>query len=121
MQPILKHLPFAAACLLALAGCASSDYSPNTYASNAVQYANKVEPGAIVGFRQVAISANGNIGAYLFGPLTDEIWRLSLGVGYRWNKNFVLKTEYSMERGTTVGGEKRDHDDLVAAQPAFGF
>lgn len=67
MQPILKHLPFAAACLLALAGCASGDYSPNTYASNAVQYANKVEPGTVVGYRQVAISANGNIGAVTGG------------------------------------------------------
>lgn len=67
MQPILKQLPFAAACLLALAGCASSEYSPNTYASNAVQYANKVEPGTVVGYRQVAISANGNIGAVTGG------------------------------------------------------
>lgn len=57
----------AAACCLALAGCASGEYSPNTYASNAVQYANKVEPGAIVGYRQVAISANGNIGAVTGG------------------------------------------------------
>lgn len=63
MQPFLKCAPLAALCLLALAGCASSEYSPNTYASNAVQYANKVEPGIVVGYRQVAISANGNIGA----------------------------------------------------------
>lgn len=66
MQPFLKYLPFAAVCLVGLAGCAS-DYSPNTYASNAVQYANKVEPGTVVGFRQVNISANGNIGAVTGG------------------------------------------------------
>ena len=72
MQPFLRYLApgrlmGAAACCLALAGCASGEYSPNTYASNAVQYANKVEPGAIVGYRQVAISANGNIGAVTGG------------------------------------------------------
>lgn len=66
MPQFLRHLPFVAFGLFALAGCAS-DYSPNTYASNAVQYANKVEPGTVVGFRQVAISANGNIGAVTGG------------------------------------------------------
>ena len=65
MQPFLKYLPLT--CLLGLAACASGDYSPNTYASNAVQYANKVEPGAVVGYRQVAISSNGNIGAVTGG------------------------------------------------------
>ncbi len=66
MSRSFKHLPFAVFGVLALAGCAS-DYSPNTYASNAVQYANRVEPGTVVGFRQVAISANGNIGAVTGG------------------------------------------------------
>src|SRR5882724_5642570 len=53
---------FTVAALAALAGCAP-DYSPNTYASNAVQQANKVEPAIVVGFRQVEISANGTVGA----------------------------------------------------------
>jgi outer membrane lipoprotein SlyB len=48
--------------LAALAGC-TPDYSPNTYASNAVQQANKVEPAIVVGFRQVEISASGTVGA----------------------------------------------------------
>jgi outer membrane lipoprotein SlyB len=47
---------------LVLAGCAP-DYSPDTYASNAVQQANKVEPAVVVGFRQVEISASGTVGA----------------------------------------------------------
>jgi hypothetical protein len=67
------------------------------------------------------IVANGQMGDYLFGPLTDQIWRLSLGVGYRWNSHFILKTEYSMERGSVVGGGNRDHEDLVAAEAVFGF
>jgi outer membrane lipoprotein SlyB len=62
----LKHLPLAGLCAVLLAGCAS-DYSPNTYSSNAVQLANKVEPGTIVGYRQVQISSNGNVGAVTGG------------------------------------------------------
>lgn len=45
-----------------LAGC-GSDYSPNTYHASAVQQANKVESGVIVGFREVKISASGTVGA----------------------------------------------------------
>ncbi len=47
-------------------GC-KPDYSPNIYAANAVQQANKVETGVVVGFRQVAISANGTVGAVTGG------------------------------------------------------
>jgi len=49
-----------------VAGC-STDHSPNIYASNAVQQANKVDAGAIIGFRQVMISANGTTGAVTGG------------------------------------------------------
>jgi outer membrane lipoprotein SlyB len=49
-----------------LAGC-SSDHSPNIYASNAVQQANKVDVGIVVGFREVMISANGTAGAVTGG------------------------------------------------------
>ena len=45
-----------------LMGCASN-YSPNTYASNAVQLANKVDAGIVVGFREVNITASGTVGA----------------------------------------------------------
>mgnify|MGYP005821708065 CR=1 FL=1 len=48
------------ALLAALAGCAP-DYSPNTYDVSAVQKANKVEQGVIIGVRQVAVTADGTI------------------------------------------------------------
>lgn len=48
--------------LASLAGCAP-DYSANTYASNAVQQANKVERGVVIGVRPVGVSANGAVGA----------------------------------------------------------
>lgn len=46
----------------ALSGCQPS-YSPDTYSSGAVQQANKVEPGIVIGFREVKISADGTVGA----------------------------------------------------------
>jgi outer membrane lipoprotein SlyB len=45
----------------ALSGCGPS-YSPNTYSSTAVQQANKVEQGIVVGVREVGVSAAGTIG-----------------------------------------------------------
>ncbi len=45
-----------------LAGCAS-DYSPNTYNTAAVQQANKVERGIIVGLRDVVVTSKGATGA----------------------------------------------------------
>ncbi len=47
--------------LAALNGC-GPNYSPDTYASNAVQQANKVEQGVIVGVRNVGVSAAGTVG-----------------------------------------------------------
>jgi len=49
-----------------LAACAA-DHSPDIYASNAVQQANKVEPGIVIGYREVRISANGTAGAVTGG------------------------------------------------------
>src|SRR5258708_22334947 len=46
---------------LPLAGCGPS-YSPDTYSSNAVQQANKVDSGVVVGVRPVQISAQGTVG-----------------------------------------------------------
>ena len=47
--------------LAGLAGCAPS-YSPDTYASNAAQQANKVEQGVVAGVRPVGVSATGTVG-----------------------------------------------------------
>ena len=47
---------------LLLAAC-QGNYSPDTYATRAVQQANKVEQGLVVGRRQVAVTAEGSTGA----------------------------------------------------------
>ena len=68
------------------------------------------------------IGANGQMENYVFsGSLTEEIWRLSLGLGYRWSQNLLVKAEYSFERGKEVGGDKRNHEDLFAIEAAFKF
>ena len=51
-------------CALAAAGAGCGpDYSPNTYASSAVQQANKVDLGIVIGLRPVGVAANGMVGA----------------------------------------------------------
>ena len=67
------------------------------------------------------VVADGTFGEYFFGDLTEQIWRLSLGAGYRCSRNLVLKAEYTLEGGRTVGGEHRDHENLFALEAAFRF
>ena len=54
------------ALLAAVVGC-GPDYSPNTYSTAAVQQANKVDQGIIAGFREIAIKADGTVGAVTGG------------------------------------------------------
>lgn len=81
-----------------LAGC-TSDYSPNTYASGAVQQANKVEPAVVAGFRQVAISANGTVGA-VSGGAAGGILGAQVGSG---GMNAALGTVGGTAIGSLLG------------------
>ena len=63
---MLVRLALCIALGVMLAGC-GPDYSPNTYASSAVQQANKVDQGVIVGVREVGVSASGTTGAMVGG------------------------------------------------------
>lgn len=67
------------------------------------------------------IVGNGPMNTFLFGPLTTEYWRLSLGAGYAFSKRLVVKTEYSFNRGTELDGTPRDQENLVALEMAFAF
>ena len=60
--PAHAALASAFLALLPLAGCGAS-HNPDTYAPRAVQQANRVEQGQIVGVRQVRIAAGGETGA----------------------------------------------------------
>jgi hypothetical protein len=67
------------------------------------------------------LPGQGDFGQYYFGDPTEELWRLSLGVGYRFSENLVLKTEYSFEHGRTLSGDSRNHEDMFSAVAAFKF
>ena len=58
---MIRRLSFAVPVLAALSACSPS-YSPNTYASNAMQKANKVERGVVVGVRRIDVSASATVG-----------------------------------------------------------
>jgi outer membrane lipoprotein SlyB len=77
-----------------IAGCGPS-YSPNTYATNAVQQANKVDPGVIVGVREVGVSTPGTVGATV-GGAAGGIAGAQVGQG--------AETAFSTLGGVLVGG-----------------
>jgi hypothetical protein len=71
--------------------------------------------------RGFPIVGNGDPGYYFNGPLTENLWLLSLGLGYRWNSHLHFKAEYSLARGRLLNGPVRDSEDLIAALMAFAF
>jgi hypothetical protein len=64
---------------------------------------------------------NGNMGTYLSGRPATELWRLSMGLGYRWSENLVFKAEYSFEQGKEITGQKRNNEDFFGFEAAFKF
>jgi outer membrane lipoprotein SlyB len=97
---MVRRLHFVTYSLVALSFVSLSscgpDYSPNTYSGDAMQQANKVEPGIVVGFRQVAISADGTVGAVTGGAAGGI-----LGAQYDANH---LTSELGALGGGVVGG-----------------
>ncbi|HEY3913676.1 MAG TPA: hypothetical protein VGN61_04245 [Verrucomicrobiae bacterium] len=53
--------------------------------------------------------------------LATELWRLSLGIGYRFSDNLLIKTEYSFEGGNDIDGDSRDREDFFGTEAAFKF
>jgi hypothetical protein len=60
-------------------------------------------------------------GRNYFSSLTTDLWRLSLGLGYRFSDQLVLKAEYSFEHGEELGGDARMHEDFFGTEAAFKF
>jgi hypothetical protein len=56
-----------------------------------------------------------------FSALAKELWRLSLGVGYRFSPNFLIKAEYAFENGQDIGGGSRDDENFFGTEAAFKF
>ncbi len=66
------------------------------------------------------IVGNGNPN-YYFSELTSDLWRLSLGIGYRFSDRLIIKTEYSFEDGQQVNGESRNNENFFGSEVAFKF
>jgi len=81
--------------LAALVGC-GPDYSPNTYSTAAVQQANKVDQGVVAGFREVAIRADGTVGAVTGGAAGGVLGAQTPDGG--------VVTALSAIGGTLIGG-----------------
>lgn len=73
------RLPICALLVAGLSAC-GPNYSPNTYSTSAVQQANKVEQGVIVGVRKVQVSAAGATGT-LSGAAAGGIAGAQVGSG----------------------------------------
>ena len=60
---------------------------------------------------------------YLFNyyNLATELWRLSMGIGYRIRKNVLLKAEYSFENGEQLDGFDRDQENFFGFEAAVRF
>ena len=60
------------------------------------------------------------LGKY-FSALTTDLWRLSLGIGYRFSDRLIIKTEYSFEGGQQVNGDSRNEENFFGTEVAFKF
>lgn len=80
---------------IALTGC-GPDYSPNTYNGSALQQANKVDTGIVIGYREVKISDDGTIGA-VTGGAAGGILGAEAG-------SPAVPTALAVLGGTVVGG-----------------
>jgi outer membrane lipoprotein SlyB len=89
------NLGVIATAVCALAGCAP-DYSPNTYDSAAVQQANKVDQGIVIGYREVKISDDGTVGAVTGGAAG--------GILGAQTDSPTVPTALTALGGTVVGG-----------------
>ena len=95
MAPRRTRLGGFLAMLATLSGCGPS-YSPDTYASSAVQQANKVERGLIVGVRRVDVSAPGTVGALAGGAAGGAVGAQVPGS--------MLGATFGAIGGTVLGG-----------------
>lgn len=94
------------------------------YAEGMYRFAKQIYGAArysqVLAEKGFPIPANGNFNDY-GSALTDNLWRLSLGLGYTPNPNLVFKLEYTFERGRETGGDAREHEDFLGAQAALRF
>lgn len=68
------------------------------------------------------IAGNGDPAIFIgSGILTEELNRLSLGLGYSPAENVITKLEYSFEEGTHSDGSEREDTDQISAELGVRF
>lgn len=77
-------------------GACAPPYSPNIYAADAVQQANKVDRGIVIGYREVTISDDGTVGAVTGGAAG--------GILGAQNEDSSIPTALTALGGSVVGG-----------------
>jgi outer membrane lipoprotein SlyB len=87
--------PALALLLAAIAGC-GGEYSPNTYSATAVQQANKVAQGVVVGVREIKVSASETVGAVAGGAVG--------GIAGSQVPGSTLGQAFGTVGGTMIGG-----------------
>jgi outer membrane lipoprotein SlyB len=117
---------------VSMTGCSPS-YSPNSYASNAAQLANKVDQGIVVGVRAVQISADATLGtgtggaaggiagsqvgggvAGAFGALTGSVVGGAVGNVVTHAAGDTTGFEYIVRK--TTNGDKNNGDLMSVTQ-----
>jgi hypothetical protein len=65
----------------------------------------------------------GAMGPFFFRPgtLTEELRRISVGLGYRFGAPLVLKMEYAWESGRMTNGVRREQEDFFGTQLGVRF
>jgi hypothetical protein len=64
---------------------------------------------------------HGNFDQYFNGTQATGLWRWSTGGGYRFSSRIAVKVEYSLEGGTELDGEHRNHEDFFGTEAVFKF
>ena len=68
------------------------------------------------------LEGQGGAAQYFFGNvLTQQLERLSVGLGYRWGDPLLLKVEYSPEWGQTVSAGPRAGENLFSTELGLKF
>ncbi|MSU20674.1 MAG: hypothetical protein EXS30_04685 [Pedosphaera sp.] len=96
------------------------------YSAEAVHHLTKKFYGAarfseIIAQKGFPVLSDGQYVTYFLKKLTEDYWRLSLGLGYRFSPNLLLKAEYSFNQGRELRGVERTLENLLAAEIAFKF
>jgi len=74
----------------------------------------------VIADKGIPLLGNGDYGDY-GDPLTSDLWRLSLGIGYRFSDQLIIKAEYAFEGGQQVDGESRNQENFFGTEIAFKF